>query len=130
MSHIDSYEHCLELGAGPGRVTEGLLAFHFDKIDLNDIVNFRPQWSHLQKQLQTQKKRHRSKGLIDEVFNCCMSKVDYSVKKYNVIYSNWGFNYLNDPDVLTLLSQAKYTLATWDKKPGVIIAKENIVEEG
>ena len=49
MSHINGYEHCLELGAGPGRVTEGLLAFHFDKIDLNDIVNFRPQWSHLQK---------------------------------------------------------------------------------
>jgi hypothetical protein len=57
-----------------------------------------------------------------------MSRCDFS-KKYNVIYTNWGFNYLNDPEVLALLSKAKHSLATWNKKPGVIIAKENIVEE-
>ena len=58
-----------------------------------------------------------------------MSRVDFTVKKYNVIYSNWGFNYLNDPDVLVLLTRAKHSLSTWKGKPGVIIAKENIIEE-
>jgi hypothetical protein len=40
--HINGYELCLELGAGPGRVTEHLLSKHFDTIDLNDVVKFGP----------------------------------------------------------------------------------------
>jgi hypothetical protein len=57
-----------------------------------------------------------------------MSRVDFN-KTYNVIYINWGFNYLNDPEVYTLLERAKHSLTTWNKRPGIIITKETIAEE-
>jgi hypothetical protein len=57
-----------------------------------------------------------------------MSRVPFS-KNYNVIYINWGFNYLNDTEVYKLLDRAKHSLTTWNKKPGMIITKETIADE-
>jgi hypothetical protein len=38
--HINGFKRCIELGAGPGRVTYNLLSQHFDIIDINDVVKF------------------------------------------------------------------------------------------
>ena len=56
-----------------------------------------------------------------------MSRVDFS-RNYNVIYMNWGFNYLNDSEVYKLLYRAKHSLTVYKNKPGVIITKETIID--
>ena len=52
-----------------------------------------------------------------------MSRVPF-LRKYNVVYINWGFNYLNDTEVYTLLEKASHSLTTFGKDPGMIITKE------
>ena len=49
-------------------------------------------------------------------------------KPYNLIYANWGLNYLNDDEVLLLLQRARYSLLSFNKKPGTIIVKETITD--
>ena len=41
---MNGFEWVLELGAGPGRLTKNLLVKYFEKIDMNDIVDFMPEW--------------------------------------------------------------------------------------
>ena len=94
-------------------MTFNLLSQKFKQIDLNDIVNFGRQWSGLKNRLQQMKQRGQRKGTIGEVYKCCMSRVDFA-NKYNLIYMNWGLNYLNDAEALTLLNRAKCSLATWN----------------
>lgn len=45
---------------------------------------------------------------------------------YNLIYANWGFNYLNDDEVYSFLYKLRGNLCTWKGSPGMIITKETI----
>ena len=41
-----------------------------------------------------------------------MSRFDFR-KNYNLIYMNWGLNYLNDDEIKVMLRKAKNSLAVW-----------------
>ena len=58
-----------------------------------------------------------------------MSRFDFR-KNYNLIYLHWGLNYLNDDEIKVFLRKAKNSLAVWNKKPGVMITRENISNDG
>ena len=48
-------------------------------------------------------------------------------KQYNLIYSNWGLNYIYDQEAILLLQRARNSLLfSNNKKPGTIILKETI----
>lgn len=73
-------------------------------------------------------KRSR-KGNLGERYVCNMTDLKFD-KKYNLIYSNWGLNYLDDKDVLALLERARDSLlsVSANKKPGTFIVKETVAD--
>ena len=42
--YLNGYKRCLELGAGPLRVTLGVLSYWYEVIDVNDITNMDRIW--------------------------------------------------------------------------------------
>ena len=69
--------------------------------------------------------KRRTKGQLGERYICDMMDLKFD-KFYDVIYSNWGLNYLNDLEVLLLLERARGSLLSACKKPGTIIVKETM----
>ena len=126
-SFLNGNQNCLELAAGPLRVTLGCLSYFFKVIDINDIVpNLTRVWQNLEPEFTSGKvgKRKR-KGALGERFVCDMTDLAFN-KKYNLIYGNWCFNYLSNAEILTLLGKARKSLISGKLKPGTIILKENI----
>lgn len=101
----------LDCCCGIGRVSEGALLQYFDKVDMFDqeekFIDF------CRKNLVGEKIGH-----ID-----LASLQNYQFReKYEVIWSQWGFENLEDADLLDFLKRCKAALAPG----GVIVAKENV----
>ena len=47
-------------------------------------------------------------------------------KKYDLIYTSWGLNYLSDSEALQLLENARGSLEHEGEKPGTFVLKETI----
>lgn len=62
---LNGYNKCLELAAGPLRVTLGMLSYFFKEIDVNDIANLSQIWMKLEPEFSDGKfgKRKR-KGVL------------------------------------------------------------------
>ena len=45
---INGWKSCLEIGAGPCRVTLGLLSYFYDVIDVTDIADLSVVWKFLE----------------------------------------------------------------------------------
>ena len=95
---------------------------------MNDIVDFMPEWKKLNIEFKRNRARGKTKGTIVNKYHCNMTRIELQ-ETYNLIYSNWGFNYLNDHEIYQFLQKAKGCLATWRGKPGMIITKETIGEK-
>ena len=91
---------------------DGLETKYRKKIDLNDVVDCRPQWKGLMEKLNELRPKLKWTAAIDSFYHCCMSRVPFA-KKYDVVYMNWGLSYLNDAEALMLLATAKFSLTQW-----------------
>ena len=58
------------------------------------------------------------------MFPCDMLEIPYESLKVDMIYASWGFGYLDDDDVVTMLDRAKPSLYNGHSY-GIIILKEN-----
>ena len=94
---LNGYQQCLELGAGPLRVTLGLLSYYYKKIDINDIAkNLERVWKNLEPQFtNSNEDRRKRKAELGERYICNMTDITFD-KKYNLIYGNWCLGYLTD----------------------------------
>ena len=119
------------MAAGPLRDVVGFLSYFYKTIDVNDITNLRKVWQNLEPQLNDGRLgRKHQVGKIGEMYPD-MNMIDLPLdKEYNLIYANWGFGYVNKPDVLLLLAKARRSLSTKKRTPGTIIMKETIKDPG
>ena len=99
---------CLDIAAGPGRVTEGLLANLFDEIDLNDLAGeeLGPTWDKLEERLS---KRKRLKCKIRKRYSCSMTDLPFDAQ-YDCINMTWAISYLFKSQAIKLLIKAKPSL--------------------
>ena len=59
-----------------------------------------------------------------------MRYLDFKGRKYNAIYGSWATGYLEDDDVITLLTKARASLVTKKcHKPGMIVLKETTITQ-
>ena len=95
---MNGQNNCLELGAGVLRVTLGCLSYFFKVIDVNDIAQSLSRvWINKEPEFTGGKNgKRKRKGVLGERFVCNMTEIDFSKKKYNLIFGNWCFNYLSD----------------------------------
>ncbi len=101
----------LDCCAGIGRVTQNALQYYFDEIDLFDQEkNFTDYCEEFFAQ----------NDKIDEILCCSLQEYEF-IKKYDLIWVQWGFENLEDEDLTQFLLKCKDSL----KEGGVIIAKEN-----
>ncbi|KAJ1975897.1 hypothetical protein H4R34_004170 [Dimargaris verticillata] len=106
-------------GAGIGRVTKGLLAPIFAKVDLvEQCANFvqHGQESYLQPEIQ--------QGKIGDVFVQGLQTFDPAPGRYDVIWCQWVLSHLTDEDLVAFFKRCQTGL----KPTGLIFIKENVVQ--
>lgn len=107
----------LDGGAGIGRLTERILAKHFDKIDVIELVPL-----YIEK---LKEKMQPYAGVLDHVVQSGLQDATLPVgEKYDLIVLNWVIQYLTDDHVVELFQKCRNALS----ERGVIFVKENMPE--
>lgn len=108
------FKTALELGAGIGRVTKGVLMDFCGHIHLVDFKKF----------LQEAKKSLPRAGCRFTFHHSSMQKFQIKVNTFDLIWCQWLLMYLTDADAVGLLKRASAGLAD----DGLFIVKENVPE--
>mmetsp|Transcript_76921 Transcript_76921/g.220255 ORF Transcript_76921/g.220255 Transcript_76921/m.220255 type:complete len:288 (-) Transcript_76921:70-933(-) len=109
----------LDLGAGIGRVTEGVLRHHCEHVDLVEFVQ-----KHLQKAKEklSPAPAAKKKGCTFAFHNAAVQKFDIPAQHYEFIWCQWLLMYLTDADALSLLRRLGPGIAA----DGMLVVKENV----
>lgn len=113
----------IDCGAGVGRVTEQLLLFHFNTVDL--LEPSQPLLQEAQKKLTkcSSSSRYPAGHALGEVFNIGLEKFHPEPARYDCIWIQWCLLYLTDDDALQLLQRCKHGL----KPDGIIMVSSTLV---
>jgi len=107
----------LELGAGIGRVSQGVLRHYCRAVHLVEFMK---------KYLDKAKKILPRSG-CKYTFQCSSAqKCRIPVNHYNLVWCQWLLMYLTDTDAVDLLKRASKGLA---KNGGVLVVKENVMKK-
>mmetsp|Transcript_7738 Transcript_7738/g.20479 ORF Transcript_7738/g.20479 Transcript_7738/m.20479 type:complete len:289 (-) Transcript_7738:641-1507(-) len=114
------YDRALDVGAGIGRVTFGLLAPLFDKVDMLES-----DARYLEKAKSDAGRRGLSAKLGDQL---CMGMEQFcrSPQKYDLIWIQWVVIYLTDADFVRFLTECQMSL----RDGGAICIKDNTTKGG
>lgn len=106
--------HCLDCGAGIGRVTKNLLVNYFKKVDL---VEQNPKFLDVAKK---DLEAHSEK--IGEFYPLGLQVFCPTLNFYDVIWTQWVLSHLSDEDLIKFLKNCVNGL----NENGVIVVKENV----
>jgi len=113
-------EHALDVGAGIGRITFGLLAPMFAKVDMLESD---------QRYLAEAKASAQARGLSERLGDqLCMGMEQFSrsPNRYDLIWIQWVVIYLTDSDFVRFLIECRMSL----KHGGAICVKDNTTKGG
>jgi len=111
------FNRALELGAGIGRVTKGVLRHHCKEIHLVEMM----------KNYLAKAKKTLPRSGCRYHFHCSPAqKFSIVPNHFDFIWCQWLLMYLTDADSLALLKRAKKGLV----KGGIMVVKENTVKPG
>jgi len=110
------FARALDLGAGIGRVTDGVLRHHCRHVDLVEFVS-----KHLQRAKQLLPAKGKS-GCTFSFHAAAVQKHPVPARSYDLVWCQWLLMYLTDADVLTLLRRLAPGLCT----DGFLLVKENV----
>jgi len=116
----DENTHALDVGAGIGRITRGLLMKLFHKVDM---LESDPRY------VATGREECEKEGVLDQLgeqFNIGMEQFERQPKKYDLVWIQWCIIYCTDQDLINLLIECSHSL----KKHGLIILKDNVILRG
>lgn len=105
----------IDCGAGVGRVTNELLRFKFERVD---IMEQNPKYIEEAKKILKESKNvgeFYSKGMQEFVFE----------EKYDCVWIQWAISHLTDPDLVSFLEKAAGHL----NENGMVVLKENITQK-
>ncbi|KAG1676942.1 hypothetical protein FOA52_014818 [Chlamydomonas sp. UWO 241] len=115
----------LDCGAGVGRVTNELLLFLFQEVDL--LEPSKPLLECARKHLTSGKVAGVPAGHRAVNFYCTgLQEHVFETGRYDVIWIQWCLLYLTDADVPVMLERAAAGL----KPGGFVVFKENVCKEG
>ncbi|XP_049850852.1 N-terminal Xaa-Pro-Lys N-methyltransferase 1-like [Schistocerca gregaria] len=112
-------KRAIDVGAGIGRITSGLLAKIFDQTDLVE------QSQSFVDRARLELKQLINAGKIGSIY--CSNLRDFSFEhSYDLIWIQWVLMYLLDIDLISFLKRAKQAL----ESGGMIVIKENHTHSG
>jgi protein N-terminal methyltransferase len=106
----------LDCGAGIGRVTNSLLQYYFDSIDIVEQD---------EKFVEFCKEAFKNNTKVKNIYRSSLQDFIFQ-RKYNVIWIQWCLENLDDSDLITFLGRCRDNLEV----DGRIFIKENIVDKG
>lgn len=113
----------VDIGAGIGRITSGLLLNIAEKVDIVEPVS---KFTDVLAQLQPTP----GQGQVGQIFNVGLEKwVPTEGSRYDLIWIQWCMGHLTDKQVIATLQRMLPSLATYEDAVGVdgwIMVKENL----
>jgi protein N-terminal methyltransferase len=106
----------LDCGAGIGRVTNSILQYYFDEIDIIEQD---------EKFVSFCKEAFKNNKRVKNIYQSSLQDFIFQ-RKYNVIWVQWCLENLDDDDLVTFLKNCRNNL----EDDGKIFIKENIITKG
>lgn len=121
-SGMGQVQRALDIGAGAGRVTKGLLLSHFDEVHLVEGCD---HWLQQSRRSLGKKRTSRCHFYLYQLQEASQSKVPFPTDgRFALVWIQFVLQYLTDDDAVALLSQCRNSAAS----DGVIVVKENHAE--